>query len=100
MGSLKPELMEHFNAVMLTTASRLQSWNVIESHGATQSEANPCDDFGEELLACIESMPIPQVNVGDIQVITILIVPLLVYVIITEGQCDKEALDSASDLRQ
>lgn len=100
MATLKPELMEHFNAVMLTTASRLQSWNVTESHGATQSEANPCDDFGEELLACIESMPIPQVNVGDIQVITVLIVPLLVYVIMSEGQCDTQALGSTSDLRQ
>ena len=97
MGTLKSKLMEHFNAVILTTASRLQSWNVTESHEAT--EANPCDDFGEELLACIESMPIPQVNAGDIQVITVLIVPLLVYVIRSEGQCDKQALGSASDLR-
>ena len=74
MAALKDELMDHFSAVVLKTASQFQSWNSSLPVEPTCSDVNPCDEFGEHLLACIQGIPIPQVIAGDISMLVM--VPL------------------------
>ena len=54
-------LEEYFTNNIFPNASKYQSWADDDSAEAIQEE-NPCERFGEEILACIESLSSAEVN--------------------------------------
>ena len=67
MSDLQEELKAHCTGVVLETAGRLQTWSGAKGIQASNGEAkcdgstSIVDGFGEELLNCVQSVPMPQV---------------------------------------